>query len=86
MLHVKHRYVLVNRDLEPFRRCGLQQRLELCDVQIIRGRDTLQAVTIDEVLGAERVGDIEREIADPPAACNELQMVVIANQVAVRFA
>ena len=35
MLHVKHRHVLVDRDLEPFRRRGLQQRLELRKIQIV---------------------------------------------------
>ena len=35
VLHVKHRHVLVNGDLEPLRRRGLQQRFELREVQIV---------------------------------------------------
>ena len=32
VLHVEHRHVLVDGDLEPFRRGGFQQRLQLRDV------------------------------------------------------
>src|SRR6185369_13216278 len=83
MLHVKHRHVLMNRDLEPFRRRGLQQRFELLEVEIIRRGDALQSVTIDEIISGQRIGDIEREISHTAATGEKLQMIVVADQVTV---
>ena len=42
VLHVKHRHVLVNRDLEPLRRRGSQQRFQLREVQVVGRRHALQ--------------------------------------------
>ena len=86
MLHVKHGHVLVDRDLEPLRRRGLQQRLELREVQIVGGRDALQAELVHEIVRRQPVGDVERVIADAPVAGEEGQVVVVADQVAVGLA
>ena len=86
VLHVKQRHVLVHRDLEPGGRRGLQQRLELHDIQVIRGRDPFQPAMPEEVGGAEPIGDIERVIAAQAVAAEERKMVVIAHEVAVGVA
>ncbi len=86
MLHVKHRHVLMNRDLEPRRRRGAQQGLKLDGVQIVRGGQTLEAVAIFEMIGGQGVGDVEGEIANAPAIGEIFQVIVIAGQVAVGFA
>ena len=86
MLHVKHGDMLVDRDLEPLRRRGLQERFELREVQIVRGRDALQAELVLEIIRRQPVGDVERVIANAPLVREEGQMVVVADEVAVRLA
>ena len=86
MLHVEHRNVLVNSDLEPFRGRGLHERFELSEVQVIGGGEALQAELVLEVIGTEAIRDIEREIADAPVVCKKPQMIVVANQVTVGLA
>ena len=86
VLHVKHRHVLVNGDLEPFRRRGRQQRLELLKVQVVTRGDPLQAELVFEIVRRQPVGDVERIIADAPVVREKVQVIVIADQVAVRVA
>ena len=85
VLHVEHRHVLMDRDLEPLRRRRLQERLELRVVQIVRRRHAFQAELLLEILRRQPIGDIERVIADAPVVGEEAQVVVIADQVTVCF-
>ena len=86
MLHVKHRHVLVNGHFKPLGRRRLQERLKLHGIQIIRSSDSLQAEAVDEIIGRERVSDVQRKISNTPRAGEILQVIVVANQVAVGFA
>ena len=86
VLHVKHRHVLVDRDLEPFRRRGLQQRVELREVQIVAGRDAFEAEMIFEIIRREAVRHVQRKIADAPRVRKKFQVVVIADEIAVGVA
>ena len=63
VLHVKHRHVLVQRQLEPRGRRRGEQIEHLLDVQIVADRHALQPVA-DEILRGQRVGDVERKVAD----------------------
>ena len=86
MLHVKHRHVLVDGDLEPFRRRGRQQRLELLEIQIVARRHAFQAEPVFEIIRRQPVGHVQRIIADAPVIGEKLQVIVIADQVAVGVA
>ena len=59
MLHVKHRHVLVDREIEPSAGRGLEEGFELDDVEIVAGGDALEAVPLEVVGGGERIGDVE---------------------------
>ena len=50
MLHMKHRHMLMNRQLEPCRSRGLEKVQDLTRIQIIAHRDAVQT-TIHEELG-----------------------------------
>ena len=86
MLHVKHRHVLVDRHLEPVRRRGLQQRVELRDVQVVAGRDAFEAEMIFEIVRREAVRHVQREIPDPPRVREKFQVVVVADEITVGVA
>lgn len=83
MLHVKHGHVLVERDFEPTGRSGANEVLELIGVEIVTGGNVLQTEFSDEVLRGQRVGDVEREIADAPEIGEGVQMFVVSNENAV---
>ncbi|OQB92401.1 MAG: hypothetical protein BWX86_01839 [Verrucomicrobia bacterium ADurb.Bin122] len=83
MLHVKERHALVQRDLEPRGRRGAEERLELRDVEIVAGGDALEPVAVQEMIGGERVGDVEREVAAAAGVGKGAQVVVVAHEVAV---
>ncbi len=63
-----------------------RQRFELRDVQIVGGGDALQSVVANVVIGGERIGDVEREVAAPALVGEPLQVVVVADEVAVGLA
>ena len=86
VLHVKHRHVLVDGDLEPFRRGGRQQGFELLKIQIVARRHPLQAELVLKMVRRQMVGDVQRKITDAPVVGEELQVIVIADQVAVGVA
>ena len=56
------------------------------EVQIVGGRHALQAELVLEIIRRQPVGDVEREIADAPVVREELQVIVVADQVAVGLA
>ena len=64
MFHVKHRHVLMNGHFEPIRRGSLQERFQLGKIQVVRGGDPLQAELVLEIIRAQPIRDVEREIAD----------------------
>ena len=78
VLHVKHRHVLVQRDFKrgtrsAERRIGVrpafvQKREHLLDVQIVADRHAFESAR-EEILGRERIRDIQREVADAPQRC-----------------
>ena len=86
MLHVKHRHVLMNGDLEPFRRRGGQQRVELHDIQIVAGGDAFEAEMIFKIVRCDAIRDVQRKIADATCVREEFQMVVVADEIAVGIA
>ena len=86
MLHVKHRHVLVDGHLEPFRWRGLQQRFELLKIQVVARGDAFQAKLVFEKIRRQPVGHVQRIIADAPVAGEEFEVVVIADQIAVGVA
>ena len=59
VLHVKHRHVLVDREIEPGAGRGLEEGFELDDVEIVARGDALEAVPLEVVGGGERIGDVE---------------------------
>src|SRR5688500_10447136 len=77
VLHVKHRHVLVDRDVEPCRWRGLQQRLELGKIEIIARRHPLEPVTPDEIVRRPWIGDIQRKVPALSLARKERQVIVI---------
>ena len=83
VLHVKHGHVLVDSDLEPFGRGGLQQGIELQDVEIVAGGEAFEVGLILEIFGGEAVGDVQGEIADAAGAGEKLQVIVIADEIAI---
>ena len=83
VLHMKHRHVLVHRDIEPRARRAVEERFELRDIEVVTRRDALEAVVLEQVLGRERVGDVEREIATAAVGFEKCEMVVIAHEIAV---
>src|ERR1017187_1168856 len=83
MFHVKHGDMLMNSDLEPLRWRGLQERLELGEFQIVGGRDALQTDPRLEIVRRKPVGNVERVIANAPVIRKEVQMVVVADEVAI---
>ena len=86
MLHVKHRHVLMNRDLEPFRRRALQQRFELREIQIVGSRDAFQAEFVFEIIGGECDSRHSARNRRRGGIREKVQMIVIANQIAIRIA
>ena len=58
VLHVKHWHVLVEGDLEPRGRSGLQECFQLGKIQIIRSGHALQPETAQEVFGSQGIGDV----------------------------
>ena len=86
MLHMKHGHVLVNGNFKPPGRRGLQQRVQLHEVQVVGGGNALQVELAFEIIGRERVRNVERVIADQPLIRKKLQLVVVANQIAIRIA
>ena len=86
VLHVKHGHVLVNREVEPRAGCGLEERLELGDVEIVAGGDALEAVALEVVRGGEGIGDVEGEVTSFAVGGEVGEMVVVADQVAVGVA
>ena len=83
MLHMKHRHVLMDRDLEPGRGSGAQQSFELGDVEIVGGGHAFQPVPLQEITGGQRIGDIERIVAPHAPAAEKRQMVVVADQIPI---
>jgi len=73
MLHVKHRHVLVDGHLEPFRRRGLQQRLELLKIQIVARGDAFQAKLVFEIIRCQPVGHVQRVIANAPVVAKNFR-------------
>ena len=67
-------------------RRGLQQRLQLHEVQIVGRRDAFQAELVLEILRGQPVGDVERVIADAAVVGEIVQVIVVADQVAVGLA
>ena len=63
VLHVKHRHVLVDDDLEQIRARSGDHRRELLPVQIV-ARHHPHESRVGEDLRGELVGDVERVIAD----------------------
>ena len=86
VLHVKHRHVLVNRDLKPFRRRGGQQRIELHDIQIVACGETFEAEMIFEIARRDAVRHVQRKIADATCVRKKFQVVVVADEIAVGVA
>ena len=58
VLHVKHRHVLMERELEPLGRSRFEQVEHLSHVQVIADGHAVQAL-LNEKLGRERIGDIQ---------------------------
>jgi len=56
---MEHRHVLVEGDLKPRGRGGLQQRRQLGGIKVIRGGDAFEPVMLNEPLGGEAIGDVE---------------------------
>src|ERR1051325_4690227 len=86
MLHVKHRHVLMNRNLEPLRRSGLKQRYELLEIQIVTRGHALQSEFVFEVIRGDTVCDVQRKISDLPVIRKEFQMIVIADEITIGIA
>ena len=86
VLHVKHRHVLVQRDVEPRAWRALQEGLELHDVEVVRGGHPFQPVISDIVIGGKRVRDVQREVTAPSLAGEPLQVVVVADKITVSVA
>ena len=51
VLHVKHRHVLMDRELEPFRRSGLQKIKHLGHIQVVADSRPLQSLIDEELCG-----------------------------------
>ena len=86
VLHVKHGHVLVDGDVEPRAGRGLEEGLELGDVEIVAGGDALEAVALQVVPGGERIGDVEGEVAAAAVGGEVGEVVVVADEVAVGIA
>ena len=61
---MKHRHVLVQRELEPCGRGAVEQLKNLADVEIVRNRQVIQTRVFHQQFRGDRVGNIEREVAD----------------------
>ena len=61
VLHMKHRDVLMEGELKPFRRGGAKEFEDLADVQVVARRESAKAFGNKEV-GGEWVGDVEGEV------------------------
>ena len=86
VLHMEHRHVLVDRDLEPFRRGGLEERGDLLGVEVVRDRQAFEGMLAHEPLGGQAVGDVEGEVGAEALALEGAQILVITHQVAVGLA
>ena len=63
MLHVKHRHVLMDREIKPSSGRCVQQGLELGDIEIIGSRDAFQSKVIDKIISRQGISYIERKIS-----------------------
>ena len=63
MLHVKHGNMLVDNDLKPVWRHGIDQIKKLTGVQVVRGGDT-NGPAVSEQRDGQGIGRVEREIGD----------------------
>src|SRR4030095_8563950 len=86
MLHMKHRHVLMDGDLEPLRGSGRQQRVKLRKVQIVRGGDSFESETVPAIVSAQPVGYVQRKVPDAPVVGKKVEVIVVADQVAVGLA
>ena len=68
------------------RRRGLQQRVELRDVQIVAGGDAFQAEMIFEIVRRDAVRHVQRKIPDAPRVREKFQVIVVADEIAVGVA
>jgi len=80
VLHMKHRHVLVEGQFEPIRRRAAQQVEGLSDIEIVGNRESVESGMLHEQAGSDRVGDVEREVADAAAVGEEFQVVVVADR------
>ena len=63
VLHVKHRDMLVQGELKPFRWGDAEKLKNLADIEIVAGGEPFQSFSLKKV-GGEGVGDIEGEVPD----------------------
>ena len=59
VLHVKHRHVLVEGELEPIGRSGAEEVEDLPDVEIVGNSEGVETGVILEEFCRDRVGDVE---------------------------
>ncbi len=59
VLHVKHRHVLVERDLKPFGWCRMEEVEHLADVEVVGNREVIECGFLHQLLGRDGVGDVE---------------------------
>ena len=85
MLHVEHRHVLVDDDLQPLRRTSSHEIEQLVTIEIVRRGDSLRAV-LDHELSGQFVRHVQRKVGDERHTFirEEPQAAEIADQDSVR--
>ena len=86
VLHMKHRNVLMEGELKPFRRGGPEEFEDLTDIEVVARGEGPEAFG-DEQIGGKRIGNIEREVANHGELerTEIVEAAEIANEDSVRF-
>lgn len=83
VLRMEHRQMLMDHDLHVGRRADPEQVDHLLDVQVVGRRDHV-AADLQEQLGRQVVGDVQREIADQPRMHGRRVLLPVAQVVIQR--
>jgi hypothetical protein len=86
MLHMEHRHVLMDRDLEPLGRGRPQERGDLLGIEVVETVRPSSACSAMSHSAGESVGDVEGEVAAEALALERAEVLVVAHEVAVGLA